>query len=395
MNTLPKRLRSRKPLSRRLSPRLSQVAPAIGYALTVFRSPRVSHFPLQIESILPGEGVSGLDLILARAFGPTVGFYGGVPYGTSGSPVYVHNHLIGAISTLFYPDAKLIGITPKTAMLSIAEEKTPAGFPVFPAAVAPTPARITTIGLTSGRALGEVNSRFGPPLLGNDPGFTQNEEVSPLQPGSPIGAALMIGDIKLGFIGTATIVEDNQVFAFGHPLLFSGPTNLPLTTARIADTARGDPPNKVGTIGQVIGTVLQDRAAGIYAKLGQRPELIEMKFTVRDEDRDHTEILRTQAAPLPSELAFLTFVAAVESMQRAMNRVGPGSAFWDWSIWEMGSDLPIQITGSAYDPYDIGSVVAAAVLPSLDQVLQSGVGIASIELTASVTINKLPEDNLE
>lgn len=370
--------------------RLRAQAAVTPYGLTVFRSPRISRFPIHIVSNLPNEGISGLDLILARASGRLIDHYGGVPSGASGSPVYWQGRLLGAISASFYPDSSLVGLTPRAAMLTLAEERgTPPG-ETPGAAAAPSPARATCVGLTSGRALGEVTNRFGPPLIGSDSHVLRVQQGAKLQPGSPIGAALLIGDIKLGFIGTATIVNREAVYAFGHPLLYSGPTSLALTEATIADTAIGDQPNKVGTFGPVIGTVLQDRAAGIYARLAMQPAMIPLKCTIRDEDRERIEIVQTSAAPLPAELSFLTYITAAESMQRAMNRVGPGTSFWDWSLSVAGSDQPVQISGGTYDAYDIGSVVAAAVLPTLDQLLQAGTTILSINLTATVTRRKLP-----
>lgn len=361
-----------------------------GYALTIFRGDTIRRFPIRLVSSLPSSGVAGLDLILARASGELIDFYGGVPYGSSGSPVYIGGELVGAISATFYPDSKLIGITPVAAMQSIADEPGLAKSTGNTGSVTPSPARVTVAGLTSGRALGEVSDRFGRPLPGRSAPAPVSTATPRLQAGGAVGAALLMGDIKLGFIGTATIVNANQVYAFGHPLLFSGPTSLPLTSAQIADTARGDSPDKIGTLGEVIGVVLQDRAAGIYAHLGERAATVPLRLSIRDEDRNRVERLQAEAAPLPSELPFLVYVAALESLQRAMNRVGAGSAVWDWTIQASGRE-PVLVSGGAYDPYDIASTVSAAVLPALEQMLQSGDTVQGVELTASVTMRRLPE----
>ncbi|MGI6357869.1 MAG: hypothetical protein ACOX2K_04140 [Bacillota bacterium] len=359
--------------------------------MTVFAGRSISRFPVRLVGSLPDSGITGLNSILVRAGGNQIQLFGGVPDGTSGSPVYIGGRLIGAISAQYFPDTALMGVTPIEDMRNLAAEPgSPEADQSIGAAV-PAPTKATVIGLTSGRALGEVAGRFGSPVLGHNLPTARCLATAPLQPGSAIAAAAMTGDIKLGFIGTATVVDDTQVLAFGHPLLFSGPSSMALTTAEIAEVARGEWPRKLGNMSEVIGTVLQDRAAGIYARLDVKPRLIPLHLTVRDEDRDHTETLQVQIAPLPSEIPFLAYIAALECMQRAMNRVGSGSAAWDWTIAVSGSDAPTVATGAVYDLYDIGGTVAAAVLPVLEQLLQARHTINSINLTATVTMRELPE----
>jgi len=386
---LPRKLRVRR-LRARLRRQQASSSLIRGYALTIFRGNEIRRFPVRLVSSLPSSGVAGLDLILARASGDLIDFYGGVPYGSSGSPVYIGGKLIGAISATFYPDSRLIGITPVTAMLSIAGEPDMVKSTGNIGSIVPSPARVTVAGLTSGRAFDEISDRFGRPLPGRSASPVTNSATPRLQAGSAVGAALLMGDIKLGFIGTAAIVDTDQVYAFGHPLLFSGPTSLPLTAAQIADTARGASPDKIGTLGEVIGVVLQDRAAGIYARLGQPAATVPLRLGIRDEDRNRVERLQVQAAPLPSELPFLVYIAALEGLQRAMNRVGAGSAVWDWTI-QVAGQQPTLVSGGTYDPYDIAGAVAASVLPTLEQMLQSGDVIQNVELTASVTMRRLPE----
>lgn len=387
---MPRKLRVHRLQTHRLRRRQAGGSSTRGYALTIFRGDEIRRFPVKLVSELPSSGVAGLDLILARASGDLVEFYGGVPYGSSGSPVYIGGKLIGAISATFYPDSKLIGITPLAAMLSLAGEPGMVRSTGNTGSIIPSPARVTVAGLTSGRAFDEISGRFGRPLPGQSSAPMASNAATGLQAGSAVGAALLMGDIKLGFIGTATIVDTDQLYAFGHPLLFSGPTSLPLTTAHIADTARGDSPDKIGTLGEVIGVVLQDRAAGIYARLGQSAATVPLQLSIRDEDRNLVKRLQVQAAPLPSELPFLVYVAALEGLQRAMNRIGAGSAVWDWTIQASGEE-PVLVSGGAYDPYDIAGAVSAAVLPTLEQMIQSGDVIQGVELTASVTMRRLPE----
>ena len=64
-----------------------------GYALTVFKSPRISRFGVRLTNNYPQGGIAGTDLILGRAFGPIIDRVGGVPFGASGSPEFGRAHL--------------------------------------------------------------------------------------------------------------------------------------------------------------------------------------------------------------------------------------------------------------------------------------------------------------
>lgn len=380
---------------RRSSKRFKAQQPK-AYALSVFRSPLIERFPVELNAPFPDAGTAGVDLILARASGMLIDRIGGVPFGASGSPVYDNDRVIGAVSTVFFPDAKLIGITPIGTLLDVATEPACAELPSFPLAdteIAANKARPTAVGFSSSRALREITERLGEPSLAVNEGISISGNVrkTPI-PGSPIGAGLLIGDLRLGFIGTATVVDGNQLFAFGHPLLFSGPTNMPLTAATILDTARGDFPSKIGDFGPVLGTVLQDRAAGVYARLDTQPDLVNLNFVVRDEDRSSTETVKAQAVPIPMQLPFLVFIAALESMQRAMNRVGPGTARWRWTVSVSEVQDPIRVAESQYDGFDIGFAVAATIVPLLERVLEEGLKVVAVSLMAEVTVRKTATD---
>ena len=54
-----------------------------------------------------------------------------------------------------------------------------------------------------------------------------------LAPGDPIGLALSFGDLTAAATGTTTYVCGGKAVAFGHPLLFTGPTVIGATRARI------------------------------------------------------------------------------------------------------------------------------------------------------------------
>ena len=359
-----------------------------GYALTVFKSPRISRFGARLTINYPQGGIAGTDLILGRAFGPVIDRIGGVPFGASGSPVYINNELVGAISQVLSSDAKLIGITPINAMLSLAQEPSLKNttYTEDPDLRTGRPLVVVGNGFRTDKVKAELSHHFQSfvAVTVNRSNITRPTQA--LQPGGPIGVALMTGDLQLGFVGTVTLVKGEQVFAFGHPLLFAGPTNIPMTTAEILETATGQFPSKIGVLGTTVGTVVQDRAAGVFGVLNEVPQgLVRMRFTVNDLDRDRFETIMTEAVHIPTELPFLAFAAALETIFRAMNRTGQGTAQWEWII-RLADTEPITLRQEQYDPFNIAYLIADSVFSLLEGPLVAGLRVLSVELNAAVTM---------
>ena len=133
--------------------------------------------------------------------------------------------------------------------------------------------------------------------------------------------------------------------AWGIPAYFAGSVRLPLTEATIVTTSGGLGPVKVGFLGRTVGAVLQDRAAGILGALGLLPDSVKFTMEITETDRHIQERLQLRLAPLTDWIALLTFIATVEGFARAMNRIGPGEATWEWSVDVAGADQPIPRRG--------------------------------------------------
>ncbi len=372
-------------LRRRIRKRARRLRPNV-VGLSVWRGTTPSRFPLLIIGTLPQGGIAGSDLILARAYGTSIRHLGGVPFGASGSPVYRGRDLLGAISAVFAPDNSLVGITPIEAMLALPQEPTLSPATANDAVGPATGLPLTTQGISSNRALIALEQHYGrvQKMLSISASPVQQTSSPSLRAGESIGAALMLGDIQLGYIGTVTLVQGSQVFAFGHPLLFAGPTNMPLTRAPILTTTRGSYPQKIGSFGPVIGTIHQDRSAGVLAQVGTTPSTVKLQLSIHDADRQRTTTFTAQVANINSELPFLTFIAALEGMQRAMNRVGAGSAAWQWRLTFTDLTPPIEAVANQSDATDIGFTVALSGETLVNQALTSGATLKSIELIATV-----------
>jgi len=302
----------------------------VGIGHTVFDGTHVEEFKANILGVL--ENVIGprRNLILARLEGGPLANTG-VIAGMSGSPVYVDGKLIGAVSYALGSFSKepIAGITPIAEMTDSTAQGSirPAGarvkveFPLTreglssafrkalswnrPFAERPNDSELS--GLTSVAGLGGsqlgtllrpiatplVMSGFEPDLADmfgtafRDQGFIptggsvagmhlgEKPYEGPLKPGDAVGVMLVGGDLMLGGTGTVTHIDGDRVYAFGHPMYNLGPTEFPMTRAYVYTILPSlFSSMKLSTTGEVIGTVLQDRATAIAGRLGKGPRMI-------------------------------------------------------------------------------------------------------------------------
>ena len=302
----------------------------VGIGHTVFDGTHVEEFKANILGVL--ENVIGphRNLILAKLEGGPLANTG-VIAGMSGSPVYVDGKLIGAVSYALGSFSKepIAGITPIAEMTdsTASNDVRPPGarvkveFPLTreglsaafrkalawnrPFAERPNDAELNGIAAVAGvggSQLGTllrpiatplVMSGFEPDLADmfggafRDQGFVptggsvagmrdgEKPYEGPLKPGDAVGVMLVGGDLMLGATGTVTHIDGKRVYAFGHPMYNLGPTEFPMTRAYVYTVLPSlFSSMKLSTTGEVIGTVVQDRATAIAGMLGNGPRLI-------------------------------------------------------------------------------------------------------------------------
>src|SRR5207244_4896455 len=121
------------------------------------------------------------------------------------------------------------------------------------------------------------------PTGGSAAGFKNGEAPfeGPLKPGDAIGVMLVGGDLQLGATGTVTHIDGDRVYAFGHPMYNLGPTEFPMTRAYVYTILPSlFSSMKLSSTGDVIGTVLQDRATAIAGKLGPGPKMMPVSISL-------------------------------------------------------------------------------------------------------------------
>jgi hypothetical protein len=140
----------------------------------------------------------------------------------------------------------------------------------------------------------------------------------PLKPGDAVGVMLVSGDMQLGATGTVTYVEDDRVYAFGHPLYNLGPTAFPMTRAYVYTVLPSlFSSMKLSTTGEVIGSFLQDRAVAIAGRLGPGPKMIPVTITLESDRAPkrtfHFELADDQMfTPLMASAAISSTLASYE-----------------------------------------------------------------------------------
>lgn len=297
---------------------LEQVKPGMkGRGKSVFLHSTIAEFDVEIlglvENIQPKKNV-----ILARLSGQGLDNTG-VILGMSGSPVYVDGKLVGAIAYSFtFAKEAIAGITPIQEMLVMADEKSQ---PRPAQALSPPFRSLLTLedlvdisrdlfsSHASVLAQGQAFHPIGVPLVfgGFSPqtvekakpifsriGFqpmslgtaAQVSEKAPasgiaLREGDPVAVQLVGGDLSVASLGTVTCVDGNKVFAFGHPLYNLGAVDYGMARADVLVVV----PNlqtsfKLSSIGPLIGSFSQDRAAGAFGEIGKMPHLIPLNVRI-------------------------------------------------------------------------------------------------------------------
>ena len=286
-----------------------------GFGLTTFQGTQIDTFQVEILGVLKGALGPRMDMILARLSGGPLE-HTGLIRGMSGSPVYIDGRLIGAIAYGFYFSKDPIGgITPIAHMLDVATREHPA--PSQYGKVLELDEETTRLlGGEGGSTLAPLGmpiavSGFSPrgrqvlrdaldapniQLLDSPAGQGLSDQEVSIAPGAPLAVQLIRGDYSAAGIGTLTWVGDGRFVGFGHPMFFLGATNLPATGAYIHQVIPIQTFSfKLGTPTSAIGAVRQDRLPAIAGTLGEAPDMLPVRVTLRSAAGDHAfrcEVLR-------------------------------------------------------------------------------------------------------
>lgn len=311
-----------------------------GTARTVFRGSEPEEFTVEILGVVPGAIGPKQDMIVGRISGGAVDRTS-VFAGMSGSPVYIDGRLVGAISYSFpFSKEPICGITPIQQMIDIFENKQ--NLNVKPRA--PRALSFAELTSTNWKTNLSKNSASSNSVLsaGSDSllnavsgqtfqpiatpltfsGFSQETlnhfapqlasvgllpvaavggaaRITPLKKadektllgGASVSMQLTRGDYSMAASGTVTMRDGEKVYAFGHPFLSLGTANLPMSESHVVTVI----PNlnnsfKLAVPDAMVGTMTQDRATGVFGKLGQAPKMIPVNIQL-ETSRNQEETL--------------------------------------------------------------------------------------------------------
>lgn len=421
---------------------IDEVKPGmVGVGRTVFQGTTIEDFNVRVIGVLRNTNGPKRDLILAKIDGGPLAKTG-VIAGMSGSPVYIDGRLLGAISYSLgqFATEPIAGITPIEEMIaatagpaaSEAVRRRPALMAMTAADMAATferaisrvapfaasSAHVSYSGLP-GSYDGSTATALRPiatPLVAGGvdvdairpilnlferagfivaPGVTgtvqqaspdKQESAGPLRPGDPVGVALITGDLSLGATGTVTEVDGNRVYAFGHPFYNVGPAQFPMTRAFVhAVLPSLLTSTKLSSIGEVIGTIQQDRATGVAGTLGAGPRAIAVRIALDREGRPRrTFAFAVANDPLLSPL--LIYTALFNTFSQHERDYGAATYALRGRAAIRGQ-APVELD-DVYVGDQPGVAAAAAIVGPVSALLNNdreSVDIESIDLTIEAT----------
>jgi SpoIVB peptidase S55 len=341
-----------------------------GTARTVFSGTETQEFGVEILGVLPGFPGPRQSAIIAKLSGANVEKTG-VFAGMSGSPVYIDGKIVGAIAFSFpFSKEPIAGITPIKQMIDLFNKGSENIKPKEPRPVSfaqlagtdwkpnlPKPA-VSSVSLLAPVSAGsplmpllgqqmtpiatplvfsgisqESLSAFAPQLVASGllpvSGVGGSAAITPLAevngntfpPGSSISVQLVRGDYSLAAAGTVTLRDEDRIYAFGHPFLSLGASDMPMTEASVV-TVISNMNNsfKLAVPGRMVGAISQDRASGIFGLLRQAPKMIPVKVNLHT-SRDRTETYSYEVANdsfLTPLLLNITLFNTITSSERAL-----------------------------------------------------------------------------
>lgn len=348
---------------------LEALSPGLrGYGLTAAAGNAIERFEVEVLALQTDVGL-GFPLVLVRTGGPVIEAAGGVAAGMSGSPVYLpyqgQERLLGAVGYVFpSSDHTLALVTPFEVMQELNPQAnyTPFGEALLAELGEPVP--VTTPILMSGLSerasaplapLFHGNIRPLPVQLAGSGGF--DEAAYELKPGSAISVQLVRGDVTIAGVGTVTAIEDEVIYAFGHPFLGQGQVSFALSPAFITHIVPSSVvPFKLANNGQrILGDISEDRPAAIAGRLGREPDFIPVTLTISGDAGSHNK--RFEVTSDERYYAPLVASATLQLLDTLRGEISGGTARLAWQI-SLRDGSTVRLLEQVTSPFDIAALAA-------------------------------------
>ena len=331
-----------------------------GYAKTVVQGTKIDTFNVDVLGVMKKKGATGGDLVLVKVSGPLIDKTRGIAQGMSGSPVYINGKLLGAIAYGFPQSEGRIGmVTPIADMINLwmVEDKQNNPYAARPSKdLIPLETPLMASGY-SGAGIDFLSDKMKDfhmvPYAAAS--VEADAKARPLEAGGAVSATLVTGDLKLGAVGTVTYVDGDHMVAFGHPFLDKGSSQYFMHNSYIFTVIpSANIPFKLGTVGAEIGTINQDRGAGISGISGKLPDSVGLHAKVTDEDTGKENQLHVQMIQNEALLPTLSVTSIYNAMSNTLDRKGEGTVSFTYTLYPKdGKQKPFTRTNMYWSSKDI------------------------------------------
>jgi hypothetical protein len=303
-----------------------------GIGMTVSQGTTPEPFDVEVLGILENGIGPGRDMIIVDTSSPAIDAVGGIWAGISGSPVYIGGQFAGTVSYgLTFGPSSIAGLTPGEDVAALVDLPATAAIRRLdrvPRAVR-LPASLARVvadraGISAAAAAGfrqldlplsvsglrpnrlarlgaelEKDGKLFVPYTGGSAAHSQMADPLGVEAGDNFAATVSYGDMTISAIGTTSYVCNGMAIAFGHPATFGGAVKLGANEAdaiTIAPETVGAP-YKVANVGNVLGSLDQDRLAGVRGILGFAPSVTPIRTTTRVPELGRTRDGATDFVP--------------------------------------------------------------------------------------------------
>ena len=391
-----------------------------GIARTVFAGTEPQEFSLEILGVLPGFTGPRQSTIIAKLSGTNVDKTG-VFAGMSGSPVYIDGKIVGAIAFSFpFSKEPICGITPIRQMIDNFEqgndkpkrnaEARATSFTELasadwkPRLPKPSFTSMSLIApLTAGSPLaplmGQQIQQIATPVVFS--GISQDSlsmfsaeltrsgllpvsgvggsaAITPLEPfdektltpGASVSVQLVRGDYSIAASGTVTFRDGERIYAFGHPFLGLGGSDMPMTESSVVTViANSYNSFKLAVPGRMVGSISQDRATGVFGQLGHAPRMIPVKINLHT-SRDRVEQFSYEVVSDEFLTPLLVNITVFNTIATRERSVGESTIAINGSI-AVDGQAPIAVQ-RRFSSANAAALAAGSIAAPVSSLLSSG-----------------------
>jgi len=198
--------------------------------------------------------------------------------------------------------------------------------------------------------------------------------------------------MSAGSLGTITYRDEDMLIGYGHPFINNGSSQFPLASVSIISTMKSfEASFKLGTLGDPLGTILEDRSAAIGGRLGPVADLIDLSLSVEDIDRHVQQDYAIGLIKEPQLVPDLLLSMGYQAIDTTIDRIGPGTVQVAYEI--QGDNMPFPLERrdvffsssdiAVYAPWQMASIVAFLEYNAFDDPQITSIS-ASMEITKEI-----------